>query len=194
MRTKLVVATCIAVLTAGVAFADLNWCGESAMNISNQTTGAVAWYNGSATWAAGGDWDSLLDLGTINLGDALYLGGELQSYDMSGDSGSMFYRIDSGSYTEISLPWLEQTGNNDKWQAMYSTDIASGLSAGTYTVDIYFSATDNDVGPTTVYDNNGGGDYVGATFTVAAIPEPGTLTLLGLGLAGGFALLRRRKA
>ena len=192
MRTRIVVATCAVALVAGVACAELTWCGESAMNISNQTTGATAWYDGSTTWA-GTTWDSAPDLGTIDLGDALYLGGELQSYDTSGDTASMWYRINSGTYTEIALPYLEPANSNDKWQAMYSTDVASGLSAGTYTVDVYFHTTDNDV-PTTVYDNNSGNDYTGATFTVAAVPEPGTLTLLGLGLASGIAMLRRRKA
>lgn len=192
MRNMLVILT-VVFMAAGAAFGQFNWCGNSAMWVSNETTGADTWYNGSADWA-GSDWTAPANLGTIDPGDSLYLGGELQSFDTSGDNASMYYRINGGVYQQIGLPYLEPAGANDKWQStpLSGADIASGLAAGnTYTVDIYFDAVDTD-GSVTVYDNNGGGDYLGATFTVA-IPEPSTLGLIGLGLAGTFTAFRRRR-
>jgi len=194
MRKTLIILIGLVVVAAGSSFGQLSWCGNSAMWVSNETTGADTWYNGSADWA-GSDWENS-DLGTISYGDSLFLGGELQSYDTSGDQAAMYYRINGGTYTAINLPYLEPAGSNDKWQQRpaLGADIASGLAAGaTYTVDIYFDAVDTD-GSVTVYDNNGGNDYTGATFTIAAVPEPTTLALIGMGIASLVVAIRRRKA
>ncbi|GHT32794.1 hypothetical protein FACS189434_05460 [Bacteroidia bacterium] len=56
------------------------------------------------------------------------------------------------------------------WSVAPATDVISSLSAGTYTIHIWYTAT---IGNLTVYDSNSGNNYI-ATFTKAPPPVPCT--------------------
>jgi len=133
-------------------------------------------------------------------------GGEVKSWNDGGNNVTaayLAYRVwsgtASGSFVELSLPQNgPASGNNKDWKAEGAgVDLLSGLSAGNYTVEIYFKA-DSDVGFT--YDSRTGANYQ-ATFSVSAVPEPVTLALplfggvvLTAGLARRFISRRTRSA
>jgi hypothetical protein len=84
-------------------------------------------------------------------------------------------------------------GTTDGGLCRDSTIVISGLAAGTYTVAL--SAFNNQPGATETTPFGGGGTFNGRTqnfaIDVAAVPEPMTFGLMGVGLLG-LGLLRRR--
>ncbi|MGD9612259.1 MAG: PEP-CTERM sorting domain-containing protein [Kiritimatiellia bacterium] len=117
-----------------------------------------------------------------------------------------YYTIYTGSrpvtptFTQIDGGWLADLGGGDQtWGASgLSIDLLdyAGLVAGTtYTLEIYGEVNgDDDTGasaPYFQYDNNNAApaNYT-ATFSTAPIPEPATMSLLGL---GALAMVLRRK-
>ena len=158
-------------------------------------------YDTSGDLAAG-----TVNLGTFNLAtsDSLTLdGGEVLTYKNGSDNftgANLFYTIDNGSFTTAPLAFnqddLASSAGSDNQRWYTDTDavnLLSGLSNGTYTLDVYYNATDNYGSGTYVpVDNNGGPNY-NATFTV--VPEPSTIMmLLGSSLFGSFYLLRRKRS
>ncbi|MEO0587761.1 MAG: PEP-CTERM sorting domain-containing protein [Planctomycetota bacterium] len=70
------------------------------------------------------------------------------------------------------------------------------LNGGDQTVDdtiTFGTPVQIDAGETVVFNNVGGGGYFIRSITVAAVPEPGSLALLGLGVAA-VAVRRSRRA
>ena len=75
------------------------------------------------------------------------------------------------------------------WGSGLATTYASGI---TYAGGVASSGASL---PATFTSNapNPGSGYFGGTFKFEAVPEPASLTLLGMGALGGLAMLRRRK-
>lgn len=127
---------------------------------------------------------------TLNLGNSLKIGGEAQTFPQAlGTTVSMFYKIDSGSFVQLNLPYAGARGNNDLWQEAGAgmQEIGTGLGLGQHTLEVYYQAVNEN----TLYVNNGDGSNYKATINV--VPEPTTMLLVGMGLAGAM-MLRRRKA
>lgn len=87
---------------------------------------------------------------------------------------------------------------NQKWAnnpigSSIPLNLLSGLSNGTYTVEVFFQAATNGVNTgNPVFLNNGGLNYKAA---FAVIPEPSTLSLLaGPTLLGAWFFVRRRRS
>ncbi|WOO41354.1 PEP-CTERM sorting domain-containing protein [Rubellicoccus peritrichatus] len=158
----------------------------------NTTTG----YNGS-------------DLGTVNTGESVTLSfAEVLTFKNGGSDvtgASINFRVyetgsPSGVFTETGInfgsnaPFTDIAGNNftnagdQSWNNITtSTDVANGLSAGNYTVEVFWKATSTDGDH---FVNNGGSNYT-ATFEV--VPEPSTYAaLFGLAVLGLAAWRRRR--
>ena len=113
------------------------------------------------------------NLGSFTIGSSYLLnGGEIKTYKNSGSDvygASLYYRIyETGttapSFVGINLPYDSELGNDDqKWtNTAAEINFLSGLTAGNYTLEIYFQATSSDGDH---YSNNGGSNYK-ATFTI----------------------------
>ena len=174
-------------MVAGMASAQtLTWIGNGAVyNVEEDS-----WYGTGASWASTAFVG--YDFGTLASWN-LTLGGQVQTWiDNNSHDNTMTvnlgYGIDNTYWSSVSLPYSTASGNNDVWENMTGVDViaASGTGVGTHSIQVYYSATQ---GATTIYDNNGGGNYASATYT-QAIPEPATMSLLGL---GALAMVLRRK-
>ncbi|MDD2239341.1 MAG: PEP-CTERM sorting domain-containing protein [Kiritimatiellae bacterium] len=179
---KLIIFAVVAMVASFASAQTLTWIGDSAVYHVEETT----WYNASANWAT-----PAFDGADFGLVSSLTLGANAYTYwddaaSHTGTSVEMGWLVDSGTAQGLSLPHLEVSGNNDKWEDMTGVNVASGVDAGTHTVAVWFHA--NDGGTTDVYDNNASANYV-ADFETA-IPEPATMSLLGL---GALAMVLRRK-
>jgi hypothetical protein len=115
-----------------------------------------------------------------NTASIIVKGGQNKTYKNSGcniTNGDLFYRVWSGaaagSFTQINLPFAENlVGVGDqRWQGESgTTNILTGLAAGTYTLEVYTRAQFNACGFGDLFSSNSGTDNYRATFTVLANP------------------------
>jgi len=132
---------------------------------------------------------------TIVQGQSILLGGEVSTSPGRGDADGadyvrMYYRVDSGSFSFVNLPFNSNVGNDDKWQeaANDMVQIGSSLSAGNHTLTVYFLGHDNNQS-IDAYLNNAGANY---SATIQVVPEPVNVALgiFGVLAAGSFAWRR----
>ena len=128
------------------------WIGNSFMRIGG---GSGTWYKGSDTSTGFASFDGA-NLGNFD-GDNIVLMGELSSYldgSYSEVHTTMYYKIDSGSFTAVSMPKVGTTGNNSKHQGEVTIPKPA---AGSHTLEVYYQFD-------TQYDNRSGSNYI-ASFT-----------------------------
>lgn len=195
---KILAAMAVAALVSSSAMANTGWL-NSYVNFFDGV--GTEWYDLNGADQSNGNVDGA-DLGSFSLGYTLFLNSEINAWADGGDAYSAMsisYRVNGGSFSEITDNSLTDLGGNN-FRGETSGGDLSGLGAGTHTIELYVSRshTWSGGGPfTTSLDVDGdtaGGaadNYFTATFTV--VPEPGTLALFGLGMAG-LAVARRRRA
>ncbi len=199
--TKILAAMTAIGLAVGTAQAATDIFG-SYVQIGSTVYGGAEWGATDVTNLDGAD------LGTFNIGDTLNIAdGEVQTFKngASDVTGAEYqWRVWSGApggtFNVVALgfssdaPFTSLAGNtasgggDQNWGAPASTpNILASLSAGSYSLEVFFRAFTNEGDR---FSNNGGANFV-ATFTV--VPEPGTLALLGVGMAT-LGIVRRRRA
>ena len=116
---------------------------------------------------------------TIGAGNSLVIaGGENKTFKCSPcdiTNGNLWYRVwsgsPSGSFSNVGLAYNSNLGtgcggNDQKWQTLSgSTNVLTGLPAGSYTLEVYSTADYAGCGTGTHYSSNGGANYQ-ATFTI----------------------------
>lgn len=147
-------------------------------------------------------------LGTFNLGYTLFLNAEISAWADGGDAYSQMtlnyrvYESTPGSFTADNVDSINNIGGNN-WRGIAEGNSLGGFGVGTYTVDIYLTRSHTwDAGAGGPYTThyNALGDTAGTAPTAnffttqfTVVPEPGTIALFGLGMAG-LVIMRRRKA
>jgi hypothetical protein len=181
----------IFVLAAPQCKASLSFVGNGYLELSTSQTSPIYYGVNNVTDNTGSGYN-LGNLTSINQGQTLYLGGQIQTYTEQNGNATLFYRIGtSGSYSSINLAFYQQADNNNWWDSngginsnhtYYSVNMGSSLSSGSYTVDFYYSAhdTDNNI---TVTEGSSGTPY---SFSFTVVPEP---IRMALGMFGGLAVL-----
>ena len=175
--------------------------------------GSPQWYDAQYSSALANFQGSALGTFDPGAGNTLALsGGEVDIYKDGTDdvtAANLNWRVwsgsPSGSFSAIALGWTANEPFNNaagdaagvggsmdqKWAQIASTpNVLQGLSAGNYTLEVYFDAPFSYSGGSgTHFSSNGGANYQ-ATFTV--VPEPSTYALAGVGLLA-IAVRRRMK-
>ncbi len=129
------------------------WCGMSYITVN------TVWYTGSNSYVQPAGRFQDASLGSFGSTSSITLGGELQAWPSTVTPASLYYRIDTGTFTAISLPKTGDVGNNSKHYGEGAISLSS-LSTGIHTLEVYFQAG-------TGYDNNSGANFK-ATFTVSS--------------------------
>ncbi len=124
-------------------------------------------------------------LGSFIYGTSIKLAGaEIKTYKNGSENisgATLFYRVYSitpGAFSNTNLPFGSNLGNGDQsWTATGADiELSKTLSPGTYTIELYTTATFTFTGGgETHFSNNGGNNYK-ATFTITTAP----LTITGL--------------
>lgn len=110
---------------------------------------------------------------TIGAGNSLVIaGGENKTFKCSPcdiTNGNLWYRVwsgsPSGSFSNVGLAYNSNLGtgcggNDQKWQTLSgSTNVLTGLPAGSYTLEVYSTADYAGCGTGTHYSSNGGANY-----------------------------------
>lgn len=140
-----------------------NWCGNSYLTVNG------TWYTGSNSYVQPAGRFQGASLGSFTNLASITLGGELQVYPSTTNPASLYYRIDNGTITAISLSKTADVGNNSKHYGTGTISLGS-VSSGSHTLEVYFQAG-------TVYDNNSGANFK-ASFTVSSssITDPTACT------------------
>ncbi len=197
---KKLLAFALVAILAGTAMADTGWMNSYVY--MNDGVGDT-WYD-----LNGADQPSNLDganLGTFELTDVLWLNSEINAWANGGDtynSMSIYWRIGtSGAFTEQQQTTITNPSGDDFRAVTPGVDLIDAVgSAGVYTLQVYVERSHSwsGGGPyitqlNTLGDTGGvvpTADFFEASFTVNAIPEPATMSLLGL---GALAMVIRRK-
>lgn len=159
--------------------------GFDTVRLFDRTTNTYfAWMINNHTAAVG----QQFTLGSVTAGDALAL--EIQNSILQDPSG---YYLTSGGSPDPVLS-SDHTMSTDGYSATYVTALNGGLYVGMEDIprlpvrnDPGFVYTDSDYNDLTLNVSN----VIGSS---SAVPEPGSLVLLGSGMLGIVGILRRRRS
>jgi hypothetical protein len=203
MKLKSAIAA-FSLSASGLSFGAAGMWDQFIFTTTTGTTPLTFYDIGAST--ANPDFQSA-NLGTFTVGNTFYIGGQQKSWKDNGTDVTghgIAWRVYSGSpsgtFTTVSMPFQFNIGGSGDQQwggdsqgansnpIEISSNILSGLTPGSYTLDVYSYITTNGFNAASTIFNNAGGNNYKATFTV--VPEPSAALLGGL---ASLMLLRRRR-
>ena len=186
---KLIVAL-VALVAAVSAMGATGWYSDYVIVSVNGGADAYYWIGGDPSW---GTQFVGANLGSIVQGQTLEIGADMRYWadgTVDRDGGAYYRTIDNTGYQEVIWTQTYLGGNDYQGTVASSDNVASGLGVGTHTLTVWAKSWGTTQGDSWL--NGATGENYSATFSVTAIPEPTTLVLVGLGVAGLLAYRRRR--
>ena len=185
---KTIVCLGILALSASLSMAGLGWFQDYVIISANGGASQYYWVGSDPGFGTQFDGHNFGTVSSLNI-----TGSDFRYWSDTQDrgGGSFFVSIDSGAANET--PWAQTGPVGNDYQGTWSgsQDLLSSLTAGVHTSHVWSKTWDTGSGQGDSWLNNGTANY-NATFTVAAVPEPASLGLLGLALAG-LAFYRRQR-
>lgn len=181
---KLMIAMAAALLFSANAMAATGWFSDYVLVSIDGRADQYYWIGSNPGFGTQFDGANLGSLTTLTFGADMKYWSDTQ--DRTG--GAINVQINGGSFTEYI--WTQSGPAGNDYQGLLASttvDVTAGLSAGTHTVSVFAKSWGTGQGDSYLSSSP---DFT-ATFTV--VPEPGTLALFGLGMAG-LAVARRRRA
>ncbi|HOW97272.1 MAG TPA: PEP-CTERM sorting domain-containing protein [Kiritimatiellia bacterium] len=185
---KLIVAL-VALMAAVSAMGALGWYSDYVLVSLNGGADGYYWIGLDPTF---GTQFNGANLGSVVQGQMVELGADMRYWSDTADrDGGAYYRtIDGTGFQEVIWTQTYLGGNDYQGLAASSDNVAAGLAVGTHTLTVWAKSWGTGQGDSWLTGVTGE-NYV-ATFGITAIPEPTTLVLVGLGVAGLLAYRRRR--
>ena len=184
---KKLLAIALIAMMAAPAMAAVGWFSDYILVSDNGAPDSYYWIGADPTYGtqfAGSTF-------AITLGETLEIGADMSYWADGGDNrggGAFYWTVDNyANVQEVIWTQSGPVGNDYNGLQATTINIASGLPVGNYTL-IVWAKSWGDVGGDS-WLNNGGANY-SANFNVQAVPEPATMSLLGL---GALAMVLRRK-
>lgn len=178
----------------------------ASMAMVSSSFGALGWFQdyivanvdggGDSYYWLGGEADTAGTVGSefngtsFGVVTSLGIGADLRywSDNQDRDGGAIYVSIDGGAATEYIWTQSGPSGNDYQGTLASSTvDVASGAGVGVHTLTVWAKTWGSSQGDQWLTD---GGNNFSATFEI--VPEPATMALFGIGLAGLFVARRRR--
>ncbi|HOW97271.1 MAG TPA: PEP-CTERM sorting domain-containing protein [Kiritimatiellia bacterium] len=131
-------------------------------------------------------------LGNVGAANSVRIGADMRYWSDTADrdGGAFYYTLDGTGYQEILWTQTYLGGNDYQGTEPATHVVVQGGSPGTHTLTVWAKSWGTGQGDSWL--SGVSGENYSATFFIQSIPEPTTLVLVGLGVAGLLAYRRRR--
>jgi hypothetical protein len=182
---KLLVFLAIAMI-AGSAMAATGWFSDYLLVSNNGGADDYKWIDTDPSFGSAFVGSTF----AITLGQTLELGADMSYWSDNQDrqGGAFYWSVDGGAANEVIWTQTGPVGNNFNGLAPSTVNVATGLGVGSHSLTVWAKSWGSSQGDNWL--TAGGNNYAATIQVNQAIPEPATMSLLGL---GALAMVLRRK-